>query len=186
MTNINNFTIFFFFLCIGSVTVVDLSKIWTVTCRSEFCKEGLETCISNNCFGARGCKSIIDTFYPNCTLCVDDILDQNNYELINGNYNLVCDSTDDLQVKACLFYCRVNWYPYGECVRQNNIPICKCRDEDTNINTPISTPLSSTSTNTIPTTTPLTSTTTTTIATTTPFTSTTMTPQQRHHLQLPL
>ena len=66
-------------------------------------------------------------------------MDQTNYELINGNYNLVCDSGDDLHVKACLFYCRVNWYPYGECVRQNNIPICKCGNEDTNTNNPIST-----------------------------------------------
>ena len=130
---------------------------WTVTCRSEFCKESLETCISNNCFGVRVCKSIIDTFYPNCTRCVDDILDQSNYELVNRNYQLVCDNTDDLQVKACIFYCRVNWYPYGDCVKQNNyMRICRCLDED--INTPISTLTTTTS--------PYTSTTTSTTATT--------------------
>ena len=169
--------IFFIFLCIASVSAVDLSKIWTVTCRSDFCKEGLDTCISSNCYGARGCKSVIDTFYPNCTRCVDDILDQSNYELVNGNYQLICDNTDDLQVKACLFYCRVNWYPYGECVRQNNnMRICRCLVEDTNI--PITT---TTTTTTIETTTPSTSTTTTatatttTTATTTPSTSTTTT-----------
>ena len=142
MTNINNF---FIFLCIASVSAVDLNKIWTVTCRSEFCKEGLETCISNNCFGARECKYIIDTFYPNCTLCANEILESSHYEFINGSYNLACDSGDDLHVKACLFYCRVNWYPYGECVRQNNnMRICRCLDEDTNI------PIRTTTTTTTP------------------------------------
>ena len=160
MTNMN---IVFTFLCIASVTAVDLSKIWTVTCRSEFCKEGLELCITSNCFGARQCKSIIDEYYPACSICANEILDTSQYELVNGNYQLVCDNTDDLHVKACLFYCRVNWYPYGECVRQNNIPICKCGNEDTNINTPIST----TTTTSTPFTTLLTTPLTTTITTTT-------------------
>ena len=29
----------------------DLSKVWTFTCRSEYCKEGLDTFISSNCLG---------------------------------------------------------------------------------------------------------------------------------------
>ena len=154
MTNMN---IVFIFLCIASVTAVDLSKNWIVTCRSDFCKEGLDTCISNNCFGARQCKSVIDTFYPNCTRCVDEILDSSQYELVNGNYQLVCDSGDDLHVKACLFYCRVNWYAYGECVRQNNnMRICRCLDEVTNI--PITT-TTTTSTSSISTSTTATATT---------------------------
>ena len=75
-------------------------------------------------------------------------MDQTNYELINGNYNLVCDSGDDLHVKACLFYCRVNWYPYGECVRQNNVPICKCGNQPEIINFNVTTTTPSTSTTT--------------------------------------
>ena len=61
----------------------------------------------------------------------------------------VFDSTDDLQVKACIFYCRVNWYPYGECVRQNNnMRICRCLDEDINTHISISTTTTSPSTST--------------------------------------
>jgi hypothetical protein len=116
--------------------VDDPSKAYIVTCRNDFCKKGLESCIANNCYGARGCRSLIELSYPNCTRCVDDILDQNNYELVNGNYHYVCDSNDDLQVKACLYYCRVYYYPFGQCVRQNNVPICRCLDEDTNLSSP--------------------------------------------------
>jgi WD40 repeat protein len=46
--------------------------------------------------------------------------------LIDGNYYPICDSSVDLHVTACLFYCRANWFQSGACVRQNNIPICKC------------------------------------------------------------
>ena len=109
---------------------MDLRRIWTVTCRTEICKEGLETCVSNNCLGSRECTSIIDQLFPTCNRCIIEILDQNNYELIQGNYHLVCDANDDLEVKACMFYCRVNFYPNGECVIQNNVPICKCEVEN--------------------------------------------------------
>ena len=62
---------------------------------------------------------------------------------------MACDSGVDLHVKACLFLYRVNLYPYGECVRQNNnIRICSCLDEDTNtpITTTTTTPFTSTTT----------------------------------------
>ena len=145
MTNINNFKIFFIYLCIISVTAVDLSKYWTVSCSSIPCRQGLDLCISSNCLGARQCKAIIDEYYPACSLCANEILDTSQYELVNGNYHLVCNSGDDLHVKACLFYCRVNWYPYGECVRKNNnMRICRCLDEDTNI------PIRTTTTTTTP------------------------------------
>ena len=134
--------IFFSFLLFVSTTnafVADLSKVYIITCRSGYCIEGLQACISNNCLGARQCRSVIESFYPTCTRCVDDILDQNSYELVNGNYHLVCNPNDDMQVKACLYYCRVYYYPFGECVRQNNVLICRCSDEDNNIVSPITT-----------------------------------------------
>ena len=132
MTNINYyFTHFFIYLCIASVTAVNLS----VSSRSEFCKDGLEKCILRNCYGSRKCKSVINSFYPNCTRCVDDILDQNNYEIVNGNYHLACDPNDDLQISACYFYCRVYYYPVGQCVTHCS----RCSDEETNINTTLTT-----------------------------------------------
>ena len=137
------------FISILNAFLEDPSKVFTVTCRNDFCKKGLETCITNNCYGARGCKSIIELFYPNCTRCVDDILDQSNYELVNGNYHLVCDPNDDMQIKACLYYCRVYYYPFGQCLRQNNIPICRCSDEDTTTSFPASIPTTTTTSFTI-------------------------------------
>ena len=121
--------IFFSFLLFVSTTnafVADLSKVYIFTCRSDSCIDGLQACITNNCFGARVCRSLMELLYPDCIRCVDDILDQSNYEIVNGNYHLVCDSNDNLQIKACLYYCRVYYYPFGQCVRQNNIPICRC------------------------------------------------------------
>ena len=44
-----------------------------------------------------------------------------HYELVNGNYFLICDSSDDLDAKACLFYCRADWISSGQCAKQNNI-----------------------------------------------------------------
>ncbi len=69
-------------------------------------------------------------------------MDPNSFEIVNGNNYLICDKNDDLQVKACLFYCRVQYYPYGECVNQNNFQICKCE-----------TPITPTTTSAIPNTT---------------------------------
>jgi hypothetical protein len=150
----NNLKFLILFLSVVHLNVtilcIDSNKIWTFTCRVDNCKEGLETCISSNCFGARGCKSIIDEFYPTCSRCVNNILDPDGYELVNGNYHSICDNNDDLQVKVCLFYCRVNYYPFGQCVRQNNVPICKC-GSDAEITTVITT-TSSTITSTISTT----------------------------------
>jgi hypothetical protein len=77
----------FLSILIISVSTIDAfledpSKVYTVTCRTDYCKEALESCIAKNCYGARGCKSLIELSYPVCTRCVDDILDQNNYELV--------------------------------------------------------------------------------------------------------
>ena len=106
-----------------------LSKIYPASCNTPICKEGLDACIASDCYVARDCKSIIDGNYPTCSRCVVDILDPSTHATVNGNNYLVCDSEDDLQVKVCLFYCRVYYYPYGECVKQYSVPICKCLDE---------------------------------------------------------
>jgi WD40 repeat protein len=99
------------------------------TCNSPICLTGLETCIKNDCYGAKDCKAIIDQEYPTCSRCVTDILDPNTQATVGGNNYFVCDSSDNLQVTACLFYCRVYYFPYGQCIRQNNLPICKCLEE---------------------------------------------------------
>jgi hypothetical protein len=105
----------------------------------------------------------MDEYYPSCSLCANEILDTNNHELVNGNYYPICDSSDDLHVKACLFYCRANWITSGTCVKQNNIPICKCGIESTITTSTTSTITTTTTTRTS------TSTSTTTTTTTAPF-----------------
>jgi WD40 repeat protein len=151
-----NFNIFLFlFCCVLNTNGLDLSKTWTVSCNSQFCKEGLDFSIASNCLGARVCTSIIELYYRSCTLCANDILDTRDHVLINGNYYPICDSSDDLHVKACLFYCRANWISSGTCVKHNNIiPICKCGIESTlTVNEITNTTTSSTTTSTTTTTT---------------------------------
>ncbi len=40
-----------------------------------------------------------------CSQCVTDILDPNTQATVGGNNYFVCDSSDNLQVTTCLFYC---------------------------------------------------------------------------------
>ena len=114
------------------------------------CKQGLELYFSSNCLGARQCKAIIDEHYPTCSLCANQILDSRYHELINGDNYQICDRSDDLHVKACLFYCRSNWIPDGECIKQNNVPMCKCgsQSEITTTKSKITTPIRTTITTT--------------------------------------
>jgi hypothetical protein len=95
--------ILFSFFCFSQVSGYDLSKYWTISCNSLLCKTGLETCIASNCLGARACKTIIDEYYPSCSLCANEILDTSHHELVNGNYYQICDSSVELHVTACLF-----------------------------------------------------------------------------------
>jgi hypothetical protein len=105
---INIMTLWFLYFSFSNVNGLDLSKYWTVSCDYPSCIEGLESCISSNCLGVRACKAILNEFYPSCIPCVRDILDSNFHELIDGNYYPICDSSFDLHVTACLFYCRAN------------------------------------------------------------------------------
>ena len=119
--------LFFIYFCVAqNFKAIHSHRYWTVSCRSVLCQQGLDLCISTNCLGHRQCKAIINEYYSSCSLCANEILDNSQHELINGNYYPICDSEDDLHVKACLFYCRSNYNPNGECVKENNVPICKC------------------------------------------------------------
>ena len=124
MMNFMNFL--FLFFCVSYVSGFDLIKYLTISCNSFLCKTGLETCIASNCLGARACKTIIDEYYPSCSVCANEILDTSHHQLVNGKYYPICDSTDGLHVKACLFYCRANWSKMGTCIELDNIPICTC------------------------------------------------------------
>ena len=105
---------------------IDLSEYWIASCNSILCKQGLEICISSNCLGARQCKAIIDEYSRTCSLCANEILNISHHKLVNGSYYPTCYSGDDLDILACLFYCRSNLFSNGECIRQNNVRICKC------------------------------------------------------------
>jgi hypothetical protein len=116
----------FLILCISHVKGFDWKRYWLVSCRSLQCETGLQFSIASNCLGPRDCRAVIDEYYPSCSLCANEILDTSHHELVNGKYYPICDSTDDLHVKACLFYCRSNWSKMGTCIELDNIPICTC------------------------------------------------------------
>jgi WD40 repeat protein len=109
-----------------------LSKNWATSCNSVECRDALEYAINSGCFGSRGCKSSIDNYYLSCSVCADDILDPNTQVIVNGNSFLFCVNDDNLQLKACLFYCRVYYLPNGNCLVQKiGASICECNREVT-------------------------------------------------------
>jgi WD40 repeat protein len=75
------------FFCLLNISAEKFDKFCGNTCNSPICLTGLETCITNNCYGARDCKAIIDQDYPTCSQCVTDILDPNTQATVGGNTN---------------------------------------------------------------------------------------------------
>ncbi|RNA28920.1 hypothetical protein BpHYR1_004450, partial [Brachionus plicatilis] len=134
--------IFFLFLVIWAITEIkseapgknfidgfskDNSRYWLISCTLSGCSFAFSSCM--NCYGERGCKSCIALSKPECAVCADDIFNKEDLETINGNQYLICDSGDPIQSKVCHLYCRGQFAESGNCVRENNLPICKCSSE---------------------------------------------------------
>ncbi|RNA23189.1 WD-40 repeat [Brachionus plicatilis] len=102
----------------------DNSRYWLISCTLSGCSLAFNSCM--NCFGERGCKSCISLSKPECAECADDIFNKDDLEIINGNEYLICDSQDPIQSRVCHFYCRGQFAQSGQCIRENNLPICKC------------------------------------------------------------
>lgn len=108
------------------------TQFWTVSCHVNDCKNAFDTCIDRKCFGKKTCKTIIHEIYPLCSTCVDQLLNKSHYETINRVNYLICDKESELQMKGCMCYCRTEYYSIGECIRLNNIPVCRCSNSDSN------------------------------------------------------
>lgn len=124
MKSIFALSLFSVFIWLNECTVnrESVNKFWAVTCRNFDCDQAFLHCIDNRCNGVDQCKRCIVNDYPRCSRCVDELFDER--ETIDGQ--LLCDPEDSLQVDGCRFYCRANFLPYGECVYENFIPVCKC------------------------------------------------------------
>ncbi|RNA20441.1 hypothetical protein BpHYR1_053961 [Brachionus plicatilis] len=107
--------------------IKDNSRYWLISCTLSGCSFAFSSCM--NCYGERGCKSCIALSKPECAVCADDIFNKEDLETINGNQYLICDSQDPIQSKVCHLYCRGQFSQSGNCVRENNFPICKCSSE---------------------------------------------------------
>lgn len=121
------FFIFLFILFIGASFGISNSKYWLISCSLNDCSFAFNSCM--NCFGEQDCKICITLSQPECSLCADDIFNKDDMESLNGNNYLICDSFDPIQEKVCHIYCRGKYKQYGQCVRENNFPICKCSSE---------------------------------------------------------
>lgn len=118
---------FFIFLSISESSNESYSKYWLISCSQSDCSFAFGSCL--NCFGEQDCKTCITLSKPECSLCADDIFNDDDMESVNGNKYLICDSFDPIQQKACQIYCRGKYQKSGQCVRENNFPICKCSAE---------------------------------------------------------
>ncbi|CAF1066208.1 unnamed protein product [Brachionus calyciflorus] len=62
-----------------------------------------------NFFGERSCKTCISFSKPECSV--------------------FCDPLDPIQSKVCHLFFRGQFTQSGQCVRENNLPVCKCSSE---------------------------------------------------------
>ncbi|RNA35749.1 hypothetical protein BpHYR1_036409, partial [Brachionus plicatilis] len=128
----------------------DNSRYWLISCTLSGCSFAFSSCM--NCYGERGCKSCISLSKPECSICADDIYNKDDLETIDGNEYLICDPGDPIQSKVCHLYCRGQYAQSGQCVRVNNLPICKCSSEsgssttDSTVTTKITQPTYTTTT----------------------------------------
>lgn len=139
MTKLGVFIILSFVVLFEAKEIYPLARFWTVSCDANQCQNAFDLCIEKKCYGSKACKAIVDEHYSNCSGCVNQLLDQSHYESINGTNYLVCDKQSSLQIKGCVYFCRTKFYPKGECIRQNRIPICRCFDDETDETTKITT-----------------------------------------------
>ncbi|RNA35750.1 WD-40 repeat-containing [Brachionus plicatilis] len=112
----------------------DNSRYWLISCTLSGCSFAFSSCM--NCYGERGCKSCISLSKPECSVCADDIYNKDDLETIDGNEYLICDPGDPIQSKVCHLYCRGQYAQSGQCVRVNNLPICKCSSESESTSSP--------------------------------------------------
>ncbi|CAF0716253.1 unnamed protein product [Brachionus calyciflorus] len=123
-----------------------LNAYWLGTCIKANCEDALKLC--NGCYGEHGCKSCVSSLNLECIECVNDIYNKNDLDIIGSAAYMICDSQDSLQVNACHLFCRGQYIKTGNCIDNQNIPICQCNNnQQTTIGTKLAT-LSSSSTTT--------------------------------------
>lgn len=123
-----NIIIVIFALNLIDAQIQKAISTWIITCGNSYCQNALDTSYMSSCYGSKQCFSIINQHFPVCGICVNQILDVNQHININGVNYLECDKKENLQVKACMFYCRVKYYPIGTCVTHGNTSVCQCLD----------------------------------------------------------
>ena len=119
----------------SSSTLSNLARFWIVTCNTNSCEKAFQNAIDNKCSGLKQCKAVIDQHYPYCSMCLQELVDKDILEEINGQEYLVCSSEEQVQSLGCELYCRVNWYVTGQCGRLGNMPVCECSNSDFTVST---------------------------------------------------
>ena len=108
-------------------------KYWYLTCSSSECTTAINSCL--NCLGERMCKACITNANPECSTCANDIFNKEDLETIEGENYFICESSDPIQAKICHFYCRGQYSQFGQCVIQQNLPVCQCISATTSTTT---------------------------------------------------
>lgn len=118
------FFLLFIQLVFISLLVESNTKHWLYSCQFAACLLSIDYCL--NCFGEKNCTKCLETMNSLCSTCAENIFNQDHLEINDGAEYFICDPLDYFQNKVCHFYCRGKYFPKGNCVRLNNIPMCHC------------------------------------------------------------
>jgi hypothetical protein len=114
----------FSFICLYNNSV----NCWLHDCNLLDCEKSLQKCIDINCVGEKQCLDCVKSSNYKCELCIKKVLNPFEYENMDGDIFLACDSTDSLQVAVCSIYCRANGGRKGSCNRISSKKVfCQCQ-----------------------------------------------------------
>ena len=117
-----------------------IAKSWESTCSILLCEQAISQCVKNGCLGPKNCQSCLNINNPSCSVCYNDIINEDDQYQSNGEPTIICDASNEFHKLTCQFFCRIKFKTNSQCYNVNKIPVCNCIDEITTTTTPIPNP----------------------------------------------
>ena len=119
------------FVTVATVARLE-SKYWLNSCNGD-CINALTYALEKKCNSHTDCRNLIAESHAQCIKCLDDIVDEESMELINGKPYFLCKNQINMQQLGCQYYCSVIYGTTGECERHSSSvrpSVCKCQGMD--------------------------------------------------------
>jgi hypothetical protein len=118
------------------------SSKWIMPCGiTSDCQFALNLCNYLKCPSKEDCLKCFQDYFSNCNECISEIYADEEF-LIDGEYHITCDSSNNFQIHACQLLCRSKNYKYHKCgelilvpVYDTEIPFCKCSNTSFSVQT---------------------------------------------------